>query len=105
MALVGPGFSCKIRLIYSMLASPTTFYPPIEKNVLLLQGAYQRATTKPFGHLLIDFDPKITDVLHFCLNVVAPQRTTFYIPSSTAKETLLIIEREKIAYTEALARK
>ena len=38
MALVGPGGSGKTRLIYSMLASPTTFYPPIEKTFLLLQG-------------------------------------------------------------------
>ena len=32
MALVGPGGSGETRLIYSMLASPTTFYPPIEKT-------------------------------------------------------------------------
>ena len=218
MALVGPGGSGKTRLIYSMLASPTTFYPPIEKtfyfykeyqplfqemserlniefipcldfdmiknleNCLLvfddsceeiyqeqafvklavagrhrklhcifvkhnlfhqskwsrtidlntthvilfksprdlqqidhfgrqlkqldfIREAYQRATTRPFGHLLIDFDPKTSDVLRFCSNIVAPQPTTFYIPSSTAKETLLTNEREKIAYTKALARK
>ena len=218
MALVGPGGSGKTRLIYSMLSSPTTFYPPIEKtfnfyreyqplfqgmserlniefipcldfekiknlenclfvfdisceeiyqeqafvklavtgrhgklhcifvkhnlfheskwsrtidlnttHVILFKSlrdlqqfdnfgrqlkqldfireAYQRATTKSFGHLLIDFDPKTNDVLRFCSIIVAPQPTTFYIPSSTAKETLLTIEREKIAYSEALARK
>ena len=184
---LGPGGSGKTRLIYSMLASPTTFYPPIEKtfyfykeyqplfqemserlnlefipcldfemiknttyeifvkhnllyqskwsrtidlntiHVILFKSprdlqqidhfgrqlkrldfireAYQRATTRPFGHLLIDFDPKTSDVLRFCSNIVAPHPTTFYIPSSTAKETLLTNEREKIAYTEALARK
>ena len=32
MALVGPVGSGKIRLICSMLDSPTTFYPPIEKT-------------------------------------------------------------------------
>ena len=60
---------------------------------------------RPFGHLLIDFDPKASDVLRFWSNIVAPQPTIFYIPSSTAKETLLTNEREKIAYTEALAKK
>ena len=217
MALVGPGGSGKTRLIYSMLASPTTFYPPIEKtfyfhkeyqplfqemserlniefnpclgfemiknleNCLLvfddsceiyqeqafvklavagrhrklhcifvkhnlfhqskwsrtidlntthvilfksprdlqqidrfgrqlkqldfIREAYLRATTRPFGHLLVDFDPKTSDVLRFCSNIVAPQPTTFYIPSTTAKETLLTNEREMIPYTEALARK
>ena len=63
---------------------------------------YQRATTRPFGRLLIDFDPKTSDVLRICSIIVAPQPTTFYIPSSTAKETN---EREENAYTEALARK
>ena len=74
------------------------------KQLDFIREAYQRATTRPFGHLLIDFDPKTSDVLRFCSNIVAPQPTTFYIPSSTAKETLLTNEREKIAYTEALAR-
>ena len=32
MALVGPGGSGKTRLNYSMLASPTKLYPPIEKT-------------------------------------------------------------------------
>ena len=75
------------------------------KQLDFIREAYQRAATRPFGHLLIDFDPKTSDVLRFCSNIVAPQPTTFYIPSSTAKETLLTNEREKIAYTEALARK
>ena len=70
-----------------------------------IREAYQRATARPFGHLLIDFDPKTSDVLRFCSNIVAPQPTTFYIPSSTARETLLTNDREKVAYTEALARK
>ena len=32
MALVGPGGSGKTRLIYSMLALPAAFYPPIGKT-------------------------------------------------------------------------
>ena len=75
------------------------------KQMDFIREAYQRATTRPFGHLLIDFDPKTSDVLRFCSNIVAPQPTIFYILSSTAKETLLTNEREKIAYAEALARK
>ena len=75
------------------------------KQLDFIREAYQRATTRPFGHLLIDFDPKTSDVLRFCSNIVAPQPTTFYFPSSTAKETILTNEREKFAYTAALARK
>ena len=75
------------------------------KHLDFIREAYQRVTTRPFGHLHIDFDPKTSDVLRFCSNIVAPQPTIFYIPSSTAKETLLTIKQEKIAYNEALARK
>ena len=32
MALLGPGGSGKTRLVHSMLASPTPFYPTIEKT-------------------------------------------------------------------------
>ena len=75
------------------------------KQFDFIREAYQRATTRPFGHLPIGFDPKTSDVLRFCSNIVAPQPTTFYIPTSTAKETLLANERGKIGYTESLARK
>ena len=55
----------------------------------LVREAYERATTSPFGHSPIDFDLKTNDVLRFFSNTVAPQATTFYFPSSTAKELLL----------------
>ena len=75
------------------------------KQLDFIREAYQRATTRPLGLLPNDFDPKTSVVSRFCSNIVAPQPTTFYIPSSTAKETLLTNEREQIACTEALARK
>ena len=62
------------------------------KQLELIREAYQRATTRPFGHLLMEFDPKTSDVLRICSNIVAPQPTTYYIPSSTAKERLLTNE-------------
>ena len=74
------------------------------KQLNFIRKTYQRVTTRPFGHLRFDFDPKTSDVLRFCSNIVAPQPTTFYIPSSTAKELLVTNEREKNAYTEALAK-
>ena len=75
------------------------------QQINFIREAYQRATTRPFGHLLIDFDPKTSDVLRFCSNIVAPKPTTFSILSSTATETLLTNEREKTAYTEARKQK
>ena len=54
---------------------------------------------------MIDFDPRTSDSLRYCSNIVGPGPTEFYIPPSLAKETPLTNEREKLAYTEALAEK
>ena len=56
MALVGPGGSGKTRLIYSMLASPTTFYPPIEKTFYFYKE-YQPLFQEMSERLNIEFIP------------------------------------------------
>ena len=56
MALVGPGGSGKTRLIYSMLASPTTFYPPIEKTFYFYKE-YQPLFQEMSESLNIEFIP------------------------------------------------
>ena len=56
MALVGPGGSGKTRLIYSMLASPTTFYPPIEKTFYFYKE-YQPLFQEMCERLNIEFIP------------------------------------------------
>ena len=65
------------------------------KQLDFIREAYHRATTRPFEHLLLDFDAKTGDVSRFCSNKVAPQPTTFYIPSSTPKGTFLTNEEKK----------
>ena len=61
MALVGPGSSGETRPIFSMLASPTTFYPLIEKTFHfykeyqpLFQEMSERINTEFFPRL--DFE-------------------------------------------------
>ena len=56
MALVGPGGSGKTRLIYSMLASHTTFYPPIEKTFHFYKQ-YQPLFQEMSEKLNIEFIP------------------------------------------------
>ena len=73
------------------------------KKVEFLRDGYTRATSEPYGHLLIDFDPKTSECLRFCSNITAPGAIIFYIPSEIAKETNLTNERDKRAYAEALA--
>ena len=69
--------------------------------VKFLKHCYQLATKEPFGHLLIDLDPKTSDCLRFCSNNTEPGPTVFYLPSDKAKTTPLNNKREKVIYTEA----
>ena len=56
MAIVGPGGSGKTRLIYSMLASPTTFSPPISKTYYFYKE-YQPLFNEMSEKLGIEFIP------------------------------------------------
>ena len=41
-------------------------------NTNFLKDSYDLATKQPFGHLLIDLDPKTTNSLRYCSNFVPP---------------------------------
>ena len=69
--------------------------------VKFLKHCYQLATKEPFGHLLIDLDPKTSDCLRYCSNITEPGPSVFYLPSDKAETTPLNNEREKIIDTEA----
>ena len=71
------------------------------KLVKFLKYCYQLATKVPFGHLLIDLDPKTSDCLRYCSNIAEPDPSVFYLPSDKTETTLLNNEREKIIYSEA----
>ena len=73
------------------------------KNVEFLRDYYTRATSEPYGHLLIDLDPKTSECLRFCSSITAPGASIFNILSEIAKETNLTNDREKQAHTEASA--
>ena len=51
-------------------------------NTQFLKDSYELATKQPFGHLLIDLDPKTSDVLRYCSNIVPPGPSVFYLPPS-----------------------
>ena len=73
-------------------------------NTSFLKESYELATKLPFGHLLIDLDPKTSDSLRYCSNIVQPGPTIFYLPSSKAVITNLTDERERVMYAKANAR-
>ena len=74
-------------------------------NTELIRDCYKKATSEPYGHFMIDFDPRTSDSLRFCSNIVGPGPTIFYLPPSLAKETPLTNEREKTAFAAAMARR
>ena len=58
------------------------------------------ATKEPFGHLIIDLDPKTPDFLQYCSNFIEPGPTVFYLSSDKAETTPLKNESENF-FTEA----
>ena len=74
------------------------------KNTQFLRECYRRSVSEQYGHLLIDLDPKTSECLRYCSNVVGPGPTIFYLPSSQAKITQIKNEREKIGYTQAMGK-
>lgn len=69
-------------------------------NAQFLKEAYLLATQKPYGHLLIDLDPKTSEGLRYCSNITSPGATIFYIPSSKAVVTTITNEKEALAYAK-----
>ena len=56
-------------------------------KINFLKECYTKAVAEPHSHLLIDLGTVTSDCLKFCLNLVGPEPTTFYLPSSQAKIT------------------
>ena len=69
-----------------------------------LKHCYQLATKEPFGYLLTNLDPKISDCLQYCSSITESGPIVFYLPSDKAEATPLINEREKLIYDEANCR-
>ena len=68
-----------------------------------LKISYLKATNEPFGHFLIDLDPKTSECLRFCSNITESGPSIFYLPSQKAVVTPITNEREKQNYAEANA--
>ena len=72
-------------------------------NTQFLKETYELATKQPFDHLLIDLDPKTSDVLRYYSNIVPPGPSIFYLPSAKAVITDLTNETERTMYAAANA--
>ena len=67
----------------------------------LLRQSYELATKDSFAHLLIDLDPRTSDCLRYCSNIIPPGPSVFYLPLLRAEVRPITIEREKIIYSAA----
>ena len=59
------------------------------------RSCYELATRDSFGHLLIDLDPRKSDCLRYCSNMIRPGPTVFYLPLSKAETIPITNEKEK----------
>ena len=80
-----------------------TYFGNQLNNARFLKDCYNKATEEnPYGHLLVDLDPKTSDCLRYCSNIAEPGPSIFYLPSSKAVITPITNERERSAYSGAL---
>ena len=70
----------------------------------LIKEAYKLATAEPFGHLMIDFDPKTGQGLRFSSQLIGPDPSIFYISPPEAVITTITIEKETFAYAQAMGK-
>ena len=67
----------------------------------LIKEAYKLATAEPFGHLMIDLDPKTRQGLRFSLQLMGLDPSIFYISSPEAVITTITNE-ETFAYAQSI---
>ena len=70
----------------------------------LIKEAYKLATAEPFGHFIIDLDPKTSQGLRFASHIIGPNPSIFYIPSEEAVVTPITNEKETFACAQAMGR-
>ena len=61
-----------------------------------LRQSYELATKDSFGHLLLDLDPRTSDCLRYCSNIIPSGPSIFYLPLDKAEVTPITNEREKL---------
>ena len=69
------------------------------------RDCYKTAKSEPFGRLIKDLDSRTSDSMSLSLNKVGHEPNNFLLPSALPKKTPLTNEREKVAYSEVLAKK
>ena len=70
----------------------------------LLKDACKLATAEPYGHLIIDRDPKTSQGLQFASQIIGPDPSIFYIPAQEAVITQITNEKETLAYAQAMGK-
>ena len=97
MSIVGPSGCGKTELL-SLCDIQQIEYLGKQLNCLqLIKKAYNLATAEPFGHFIIDVDPKTSQGLRFASHIIGPNPSFFYIPSEEAVVTSITNEKQTLA--------
>ena len=72
--------------------------------LLLLKDAYKLAIAEPYGHLIIDLDPKTSQGLRFASQIMGPDSSIFYIPAQEAVIIPITKEKETFSYAPAMGK-
>ena len=70
--------------------------------LLLLKDAYKLSTAEPYGHLIIDLDPKTGQCLRFASQIIGPDPSIFFILSEEAVVIPITNEKETFDYAQAM---
>ena len=94
-----------IILFKSLRDIQQTEYLGKQLNCLqLLKDAYKLATAEPYGHLIIDLNPKTSQGLRFASEIIGPDPSICYIPAQEAVITPITNEKETLAYAQAMSK-
>ena len=70
----------------------------------LIKEAYKLAIGKPFGHFMIDLDPKASQGLRFSSQLIGPDPSIFYISSPEPVITTITNEKETFSYAQEMGK-
>ena len=94
-----------IILFKSLCDIQQTEYLGKQLNCLqLIKKAYKLANAEPFGHLMVDLDPKTSQALRFSSQLIGPDPSIFYISSPEAVVTTITNKKETFAYAQAMGK-
>ena len=94
-----------LNTTHIILFKPLRDIQQIDYPGKLIKEAYKLATAEPFGHLMIDLDPKTNQGLRFSSQLIGLDPSIFYISSPEATITTITNEKKHLLIIKQWANK